>query len=273
MKSNLKELYEIQEVLKNYGYHDFSRISKEILEFCKREEISPTLVLERIKRHEPWEYIKGECDFHGLKLQVNENVLIPRVETEQLADIARSILEENDSYEYVLDVGTGSGCIIIFLAKILCKKKDIKFLAIDTNPKSLEVAKKNGVLHKVNEKVSFLKSNLLKRVEITGPSLIIANLPYVPSDMYKRLDKSVLKFEPKNAISGGKDGLKYYRRLLKQIRKKNTGKHKITLLMEIEPSTLHPLKRLLRKHKIPNSNIKILKDFRGKERFVLVHLS
>jgi release factor glutamine methyltransferase len=271
--SNLKELYEIQEVLKGCGYHDFSRISKEILKYCEKEDIPPTLVLERIKNHEPWEYIKGECDFHGLKLQVNQNTLIPRVETEQLVDIAHTILEKEDSYEYVLDVGTGSGCIIIFLAKILCKKKNIKFLAVDTNPKSLEVAKKNSMLHKVNEKVSFLKSNLLKKVKISGPSLIIANLPYVPSDMYKKLNKSVVDFEPRNAIDGGKDGLKYYRKLLKQIQKKNTRKYKVTLLMEIEPSTLKALKKLLGEHRIPNSDIKIFKDFREKERFILVHLS
>jgi release factor glutamine methyltransferase len=273
VRSNLKELYKVQEVLKGYGYHDFSRISKEILEYCKEKDVSPTLVLKRIKNHEPWEYIKGECDFHSLILQVNKNVLIPRVETEQLVDIALSILQEDSSYKYVLDVGTGSGCIIIFLAKILCKKKNIKFIAVDTNPKSLRVANKNSVLHKVNEKISFLRSNLLKEVEINGPLLIIANLPYVPSHMYKRLDRSVLEFEPRDAIHGGKDGLKYYHKLLKQIQKKNVGNHKTTLLIEIEPSTLKTLKKLLKKYDIHNSDIKVFKDFRGKDRFVLIHLS
>jgi release factor glutamine methyltransferase len=91
--------------------------------------------------------------------------------------------------------------------------------------------------------------------------------------MYKKLNKSVVDFEPRNAIDGGKDGLKYYRKLLKQIQKKNTRKYKVTLLMEIEPSTLKGLKKLLKKNRIPNSNIKIFKDFREKERFILVHLS
>jgi release factor glutamine methyltransferase len=229
-------------------------------------------VLKEIKKNKPWEYIKGNSEFHGLKFIVNENTLIPRVETEQMVDIALNFLTDNNDYKYILDVGTGSGCIIIFLAKILCKRKNLKFLATDIDSKSLDVAKENSVLHKVNKKVTFLKDNLIKRVSIDGPSFIIANLPYISVDMYKALDKSVINFEPKKALLGGKDGLKYYRRILKQIKEKDLRKYKTTLLIEIEPSTLDNLKALLKRY-YKNLDFKVFKDFKGKDRFVLIHLS
>lgn len=272
MKNNLKELYEIQEVLKKNGYFDISRISKEILEYCEENNISPTKVFKRIENNEPWEYIKGSSQFHDLEFIVTENTLIPRVETEQMVDIAQNILKDNDNYKYVLDVGTGSGCITIFLAKNLCKKKNLKFLATDIDSKSLEVAKKNSVLHKVNEKVSFLKTNLIKDVKIDGTSFIIANLPYIPTDMYKRLDKSVINFEPKKALVGGEDGLKYYKKLLGQIKDKGLEKYRSTLLIEIEPSTLDNLKAFLKRYN-KDQRLKVFKDLTGKNRFVLIHFS
>ncbi len=270
MKNNLKKLYEIQRILKKNSYFDTSRISKEILEYCEENNISPTEVLQRIENNEPWEYIKGKSEFHGLEFIINKNTLIPRVETEQLVDIALKILRNNNDYKYVLDVGTGSGCIIIFLAKNLCKKNNIKFIATDIDSKTLRVAKKNGVLHKVNEKVSFLKTNLIKKIKIDGPSLIIANLPYIPADMYKGLDKSVINFEPKKALVGGKNGLKYYKALLEQIERKKL--EKTTLLIEIEPSTIDNLRAFIKRYN-KDSNLKVFKDLRGKDRFVLIHLS
>ncbi len=269
MKNNLKKLYAIQSILKKNSYFDTSRISKEILEYCEENSISPTLVLERIGNDEPWEYIKGKSEFHGLEFQVNKNTLIPRVETEQLADIALNLLRKNNDFEYVLDIGTGSGCIIIFLAKNLCKKNNIKFIATDIDSKTLRVAKKNSVLHKVNEKVSFLRTNLIKNVEIDRASFIVANLPYIPTNIYKGLEKSVVNFEPKKALIAGKDGLKYYKELLEQIKKKNL--EKITLLIEIEPSTLEDLEVFVKRYN-KGSVLKVFKDLKGKDRFVLIQL-
>lgn len=274
-KDNLKTLYLIEESLRENGYFDTSRISKEIFSYCIEKNVSPTAVLKRIETNEPWEYIKGKSDFHRLELVVDENTLIPRVETEQLVDIALNLLKQNNHIKFVLDVGTGSGCIIIFLAKKLCKKKNITFLGTDTNSKALKIAKKNSVLHKVNERVSFLKTNLTKEVQIDGPFLMIANLPYIPTDMYLRLDSSVVDFEPQGALDGGKDGLKYYRELFVQMSegciKDSVSRQKGFLLMEIEPCTLKDLRVLLNVYNL--NNFEVIKDFRNKSRFVLVHLS
>jgi len=270
VKNNLKELYNIQQVLVESDYHDISRISKEIQEYCIQNAISPTKILNRIQKNEPWEYIKGSSNFLGEEFLVNRNTLIPRIETEELVSIALKFLQKNNDYKQVIDVGTGSGCIIIFLAKNLCKKNNIKFLSTDTNSKALQIAKENSVLHKVNKKVAFLKTNLIKDISLEEPTFIVANLPYIPTDMYKKLDKSVINFEPKEALEAGKDGLKYYKELLEQI-KENGEEKKITLLIEIEPSTLESLKKVLEDYD-KNLRLKVFEDFRKKKRFVLIHL-
>lgn len=270
MSENLKELYQIQKVLNDTGYYDISRISREIQDYCNEKAISPTPVLKRIETGEPWDYIRGESEFYGNNFLLNRKTLIPRPETEQMVDIAISFLEENSNYKNVIDVGTGSGCIIISIAKVLKDKKEINLCGIDIDKQALSIAKKNALLHKVNKKVSFLKGNLLQGVKLKDRTLIIANLPYIPENIYKKLGKSVLNFEPKRALLGGKDGLKYYKKLISQIEKacKKGISLDITLLIEIEPSTLENLLKVLQNYKI-----KIIQDYRGLERFILVNIS
>ncbi len=267
MENNLKDIYQIQKTLEQYGYFDISRISAEIVEYCEGSDSKLKNVLKRIKAYEPWEYIKGETEFLNNRFLVNKNTLIPRVETEQLVSIVTELLTKDNDYKYVIDVGTGSGCIIISLVKNLCIKNSFKFFATDINSEALKVAKENSMLHKVNERISFLKGNQLNGIDINNNVLIIANLPYIPTKIYKSLDKSVIDYEPKTSLDGGADGLKYYKELLKQIEERNLLKYKVTLLFEIEPSTLEDLKKII------NKDIEVLKDYRELDRFVLIHLS
>ena len=111
MNDNLKVLFQIQEVLKNAGYHDVSRIAREVYEY------DPKAII-RLTSGEPWEYIKGECEFRGSNFLVDPSTLIPRIETEKMVDIALEYLTKN-TYSTVIDVGTGSGCILISLIKEL----------------------------------------------------------------------------------------------------------------------------------------------------------
>jgi release factor glutamine methyltransferase len=264
---NLKSLYHIQKVLTEEGYFDISRISKEVLDHSIENKIPLEEILKRIKKNEPWEYIKGRTTFCGNEFLVNHHTLIPRIESEQLVSIATDLVSKNE-YRGVIDVGTGSGCIIISLCKNLGEQNDIRFFATDIEKDALKIAKQNSVLHKVNKRISFLQTNLIKDLTIDFNNLIIANLPYIPSDMYKNLDKSVISFEPRSSLDGGKDGLKYYKELIKQINSKGIrNKYKTTLLVEIEPSTLDDLK------KIVGNNITVIKDYRELDRFVLIHLS
>jgi release factor glutamine methyltransferase len=273
VSENLKQLYQIQEVLKGAGYHDVSRISREIQEYCSKKNISPTLVLRRIKNREPWEYIRGEGEFCGNRFLLNRKTLIPRPETEQMVDIALSFLKDSHnykSYKNIIDVGTGSGCIIISLAKVLKNKDGLTFTGIDIDNEALKIAKKNALLHKVNKKVSFLRGNLLKGIELNSKTLIIANLPYIPKNIYKKLDRSVVNFEPKRALLGGKDGLQYYKKLISQVKKacKKDISLDVALLIEIEPSTLGNLQKVLGNYKT-----KVISDYRGLDRFVLILFS
>lgn len=268
MENKLKVIYQIQEVLKKYGYFDIGRISNEILEYATESNIAIEDILSRISNYEPWEYICGKADFYDNTFKINNSVLIPRIETEQIIDISKDFLRSNPSYDCIVDIGTGSGCIIIFLAKIFCNKNNFKFIGIDISSKALKIAKENSVLHNVNENISFRKDYLLSNHSIENNSLIIANLPYIPTDMYGDLDKSVKDFEPREALDGGKDGLKYYRELLEQLEKNNPSKYSVTLLIEIEPSTIETVEELFTQYKY-----RIIKDYRGLNRFLLIHFS
>lgn len=255
MTKKLKNLYKIQEILKKTGYIDISRISKEILDYSQKKDILLEDILEQLKTGKPWEYISGEVTFRDIALRINRNVLIPRIETEQIVDIARENLE---GIRNIVDIGTGSGCIIISLCKEL--GNGFNYYGIDICKKALKVAQENALLNNLETNITFLQSDLLNNFKLESPTLYIANLPYIPKIMYENLDRSVKDFEPKKALLGGDNGLIYYEKLIKQIDKGNK------LLIEIEPSTLEDVKKL-------NKNYKIYKDIYGKNRFILFNLT
>ena len=262
---DLKTLFYIQEVLKESGYYDISRISKEIFDFSQVESVELELILDRIRQQEPWEYIRGYAYFRGERYIVNRNTLIPRIETEQLVDIAISLIKEN-SYSKVFDIGTGTGCIIISLAKEIDNRENrISFVATDISTHALDIAKQNASNLKVKN-INFKSENLINKSWLSNESLIIANLPYIPSKMYQELQPSVKDYEPKIALDGGIDGLSSYRKLFSIIEK---SKKEVDILIEIEPTTLSAFKKILENKQIK----KIYKDYRGKKRFLLIHFS
>lgn len=256
MNKDLSLLYKIQSVLEDSGYNDISRISQEILTFIEQGRIPEEKIFKRLLSLEPWEYICGEIEFRGHKFHVNSNVLIPRIETEQIVDIAKENLK---GIKNIVDIGTGSGCIAISLAKEL--DNDIPIYALDISKNALDVAKDNAKLNGIENKIIFKQNNLLEGLKFESPTLYIANLPYIPTDMYNKLDSSVHDFEPKLALEAGDDGLKYYRELFVQIPKGNN-----ILIVEIEPSTIEDIKKI-------KEPIKIVKDFRGLDRFLLFNFS
>jgi release factor glutamine methyltransferase len=151
-----------------------------------------------------------------------------------------------------VDIGTGSGCIIISLYKEL--GENFNYIGVDISEKAISIAKKNDK----DREIKFVHGDLLEDIPLDTPTLYIANLPYIPKKMYANLDKSVKNYEPKIALLGGNDGLLYYRRLIKQI---TDAKSK--LIIEVEPSTIPNIKKVFR-----NFNQKIYKDIYGRERFI-----
>jgi release factor glutamine methyltransferase len=168
------------------------------------------LVKRRLK-HEPTAYIIGTQPFLGLDIIVNRSVLIPRPETELLAEQALKVASSQLPVA-IADIGTGSGCIAVTLAKRLPLAE---VYGIDTSNDALKVAKKNAETHKVEGRCQFVKGNLLEPLK-EKVDLIVANPPYIPSGEISKLQPEVRDWEPRQALDGGKDGLDYIRKLLRE---------------------------------------------------------
>ncbi|WP_052913509.1 N5-glutamine methyltransferase family protein [Marinitoga sp. 1197] len=157
----------------------------------------------------PIEYITNNVIFYGYDFYVDERVLIPRIETEDLVKIAINIIKKNN-YKYILDIGTGSGIIPIVLKKEL---PHIEIYACDISEDALNVAKINAKKHNTN--IIFIKSNIFESVEydiINKVDFIISNPPYVESEFYYQ--NKALHFEPKIALEAGNDGQDFFYKLL-----------------------------------------------------------
>lgn len=237
----------------------------------------------RRNRHEPLAYILGHKEFYGLDFTVNENVLIPRPETETLVGFVisnlKSVIGKNKKI-IIADIGTGSGNIIVPLTKWLEKSKlpitNYQLLATDISKEALAVAKQNAKLHKVDKKIKFMLGDTLSPVirnwksaaGRSGKLIIIANMPYLSSKIYRMASADVKKFEPKMALLSDKNGLSHYEKLLKQtinlIRITNY-QLPITLLFEFSTEQKPVLQKLIKKY-FPGAKINFYKDLSGKWR-------
>ena len=196
------------------------------LEFERElDEATLAKLRELVKRRaggEPLQYITGETEFCGLKFMVDKRVLIPRPETELLVEVVLERLKGRapappTQHPTVLDVGTGSGCIAITLAK---KLPDAEISAWDISPEALEVARGNAALHQVEKKVRFFESDLLEKLSSSFVAeAIVSNPPYIADGELAKLPKEVRGFEPVRALAAGEDGLKVIRRLVMNARR------------------------------------------------------
>lgn len=164
-------------------------------------------------KHLPLAYVRGKTEFYGREFSINKHVLEPRPESEAIIEELKDITKDSPKTLQVMDIGTGSGALIIS-AKLECPS--ISAIAIDIDKNCLNLARKNAAKYKQN--ILFIKSDLIQAIPATKwsnkPVIILANLPYVPDDW--QLNLSATK-EPRLAIFGGKDGLELYTRLFKQL--------------------------------------------------------
>lgn len=172
------------------------------------------------RRHlgEPIAYITGEKEFYGLRLKIDCRALIPRPETEELVLEALKVRPRS-----VADIGTGSGGIALALAAHLPKAK---IYATDISEEALDLARENADLLRLSPRIKFLKGDLTDPLP-EPVDLIVANLPYIMRAWITKLPKEVREFEPKVALDGGEDGLKYYRELFARAPRKLTERGKI----------------------------------------------
>lgn len=168
--------------------------------------------IEHLQKGIPLPYVLGEWEFFNLQFFVTPDVLIPRPETEGLVELALTWLESHPDQHVCLEIGTGSGCIAISLAKTI---PDLQIIATDISSAALGVARKNAIHHQVLKQIQFLERDML-----TGfgqqVDLLVANLPYIPTGKLKTLD--VYQSEPTIALDGGQDGLHYIKDVLKKAR-------------------------------------------------------
>ncbi|MFQ5480471.1 MAG: peptide chain release factor N(5)-glutamine methyltransferase [Thermodesulfobacteriota bacterium] len=170
-------------------------------------------IIKRRERREPLAYITGRADFRGFTIKVSEATLIPRPETELLVDEALGALEKGGGPKLVLEPCTGSGCISLALAAEF--HEAIKIIACDISKDALLIARENAACNNVEDKISFLRGDLLMAIKPDGAfDLIVANPPYIRETDMTGLQAEVRLFEPPLALDGGADGLDYIKRLI-----------------------------------------------------------
>mgnify|MGYP001114264047 CR=1 FL=1 len=215
---------------------------------------------------EPLPYILGHWEFFSLDFLVTSAVLIPRPETELLVERALDWLHSHPARRSAADIGTGSGCIAIALARHV---PDLQLLATDFSPQALMVAQQNAIRHGVAERITSVQSNLL---ELSGEfqpfDLIAANLPYIPNQTLAQLPVS--HFEPKLALDGGPDGLDLIRRLLHQAPAHLSPAG--CLLLEIEARQGEAVCAIAQTT-FPHAQVQLVPDLAGHDRLVIVDQS
>ena len=216
-------------------------------------------IFTQLQAHKPAQYILGYEDFHGLRFQVDERVLIPRPETEELVDL---ILEENPSKELkVLDIGTGSGAISVSLKK---SRPLWQVTASDLSADALVLAKENAKLNQAD--ISFVQSDVFE--DISGNfDIIVSNPPYISENDKDEVGLNVLTSEPKMALFADEDGLAIYRRIVEGAAEHLIPQGKI--YFEIGYKQGQDLKQLLYLH-FPDKRVRILKDQFGQDRMVVM---
>lgn len=171
-----------------------------------------TFIARRAAR-EPLQYIVGYQEFFKLKFEVTPDVLIPRPETELVVEAALELADRVQSLS-ILDVGTGSGCIVISLLNEL---KNAHATATDISSNALEVARRNAQRHNVSDRVTFVQADSLSQLNQSAPfSLIVSNPPYIPAGDIVTLQSEVREHEPLTALMSGADGLDHIRALLRE---------------------------------------------------------
>ncbi|QBG47745.1 peptide chain release factor N(5)-glutamine methyltransferase [Verrucomicrobia bacterium S94] len=170
---------------------------------------------KRIENGEPLQYVIGSTEFWGLEIQCDSRALIPRPETELLVEEVLGCRIMTDKRPAtVVDVGTGTGCIAITLAK---QRPDAAFKAVDLSADALELAQKNAAVHNINN-ILWMQNNLLDRFAPASADVIVANLPYISSRDWRSLSKAVREYEPKIALDAGASGMELIEDLALQAR-------------------------------------------------------
>lgn len=244
--------------------HNLKRIDLALqpnLELLQQRMKKWEAIVAELKTQKPIQYILGETFFYDLKLKVNENTLIPRPETEELVALILNSKKNELKNLKILDIGTGSGCIAIAIAKNL---PNAQVFALDVSEKAIEMAQKNAESNAVN--VTFLHQNILKTDNLNQQyDIIISNPPYVRNLEKKQINKNVLAYEPHLALFvDDDDALLFYRKIgeLAKINLTQNGQLFFEINQYLGKETVVLLENLDFK------NIQLHKDIYGNDRMI-----
>lgn len=179
-------------------------------ELTLRQEVNYFKAIKKLCQGIPIQHITNRQEFMKMTFYVDENVLIPRQDTEILVEEVVKIAKKINAKK-ILDLCTGSGAIAISLAKYIDKSN---ITAVDISSKALNVAKLNAKNNEVEDRITFVESDLFENLKKEKYDIIVSNPPYIKKEVLKKLDKEVQK-EPKLALDGGYDGLDFYRKIIK----------------------------------------------------------
>lgn len=250
-------------------YFNINRIKMSLepeLRLSESEMLKLHFAVKDLLKNKPIQYIIGETEFCDLKFKVNENVLIPRPETSELVRLIANS-HQPSTISNILDIGTGSGCIAISLAKMIPQSN---VYALDISEKALDVAKENAINNNVN--ITFIQDDILTKTQTltqTKFDIIVSNPPYVRELEKVDMHNNILQWEPHNALFvSDEDPLIFYRSILEFSKKhlKENGE----IWFEINEYLGKEMKALCEEAGF--SNIEIYKDFRDKDRFLRTHL-
>lgn len=220
-------------------------------------------LVQRRANAEPVAYLVGKREFFGLDFFVDQNVLIPRPDTETLV---MELVEEaqNLASPSILDLCTGSGCVAI-AAAANCPRAT--FLASDISEAALSIARKNAEANQLQDRIRFVKSDCFEQIPADPKfDLIASNPPYIPDAEIETLDADVRQHEPRLALAGGADGLNFYRRIIQEAPR--YLKEKGQLLLEFSPEQESDLRQLLGESRVYN-NIRVKTDLADRSRVII----
>ena len=223
----------------------------------KTEFDNAEVIAKKMADGTPLQYALGYCEFYGIKISVNKNVLIPRPETEELVEKAITVIKGKQTQCDVLDLCTGSGAIAVAIAK----NTNAKVSACDVSVGAIDVALANSL--NTGVRVDFSKGDMWSAVANKTFDVIVSNPPYIPTSDVQKLDSKVKDFEPQLALDGDSDGLKFYRIIENKLDEhlKDEG----VLLLEFGVNQADDIKRIFEKY-----DVEILKDLEGLERIAVV---
>lgn len=221
-------------------------------------------LIDKRCKHVPLDKIIGYVEFYNLKIPYNKNILSPRVETELLAERVIKDLEKVKNVEglKVLDMCTGSGCLGLAIAKHI----DSSVTLSDISKKAIKLAEKNGKYNYISSDVNYVISDLFDNI-IDKYDIIVCNPPYIKTSDLAKLEIEVRDFDPILALDGGKDGLDFYRKIIKSAPEYLTTKNNLGYIyFEIGVDQSETICKMLEKDFV---NIKVIKDYSKIDRFII----